>query len=178
MQKRKQIVIDRQFQFKTTFTIIGIVTLLAVVIISAIAASAVYNNRKIEQINAMEDNIVQYLQIKTLSAKDADIDKKAMKEIAINHSNNMNEMTVMIKRNKVLLLVLIGIMVLQGVILYLLLIRKTHRIAGPVYVMSNYMKEIIGGKIPTVRKIRKDDEMQEFYSIFTDMVESIRKRGK
>ncbi len=177
MQKRKQIVIDKQFQFKTTFSIIGVVTLLAVFIITAIAAVVVYNSGKIEQISAMEDNIVQYLQTKSLSAKDLDIDKQAMKEIAVNHSNNMKEMSVMIKRNKVLLAVLIVIMILQGVILYVLLIRKTHRIAGPVFVMSNYMKEIIDGKHPQLRQLRRKDEFKEFYALFSRMVESIKKRG-
>jgi len=58
-----------------------------------------------------------------------------------------------------------------------MLIRKTHRISGPIYVMSNYMQQIIEGKIPDhVRKLRKKDELQEFYKIFTKMVESIKNR--
>ncbi|MBP7736418.1 MAG: hypothetical protein KA369_10640 [Spirochaetes bacterium] len=178
MQRRKQMIINKQFQIKTTFSIIGIVTLLAVAIITAIAISVWHNNRKIEQINVMEDNIVQYLQVKSLSAANVEVDQKAMKEIAVNHSKNMTDMAAMIRLNRVLLLVLIVIMIVQGVVLYMLLIRKTHRIAGPIFVMSRYMQEIIDGKHPSLRQLRKNDEFKEFYSLFSTMVESIKNRGK
>ena len=89
MKRRKRIIIDKKFQFKTTFSIIGLVTLLAAIIVAAIAISVVYNNHRIERINVMEDTIVQYLQVKSIMRKSADLDEKAMKHIDVNHSGTM-----------------------------------------------------------------------------------------
>jgi hypothetical protein len=178
MIRRKQIIIDKKFQFKTTFSIIGMVTIVAALIVAGMAASLVYNNHRIEKINAMEDRIVQYLQVKSITEKSTEPDKNAMKEIAVNHSNNMAVMKSLVRNNKILLAVLVVFVICQGGILYLMLIKKTHRIAGPVYVMSRYIKDIIKGEYPVMRKIRKKDELQEFYAQFSSMVDVLRERGR
>ncbi len=178
MIRRKQVIIDKKFQFKTAFSIIGMVTIVAALIVAGIATSLVYNNHRIEKINAMEDRVVQYLQVKTLMEKPAPQDKEAMKQIAVNHSSNMAEMESLVRNNKILLAVLVIYIICQAGILYFMLIKKTHRIAGPVYVMSNYMRNIIKGEYPTLRKIRKKDELQEFYALFCSMVDVLRERGR
>ncbi|OHD70285.1 MAG: hypothetical protein A2W19_07300 [Spirochaetes bacterium RBG_16_49_21] len=178
MKRRKRIIIDKKFQFKTTFSIIGLVTLLAAIIVAAIAISVVYNNHRIERINVMEDTIVQYLQVKSIMRKSADLDEKAMKQIAVNHSGNMKAMSAMIRYNKILLAFLIVFVIGQGVILFLVLIRKTHQIAGPVYVMTGYLQDMIAGKYPTTRSLRKKDELQNFYSLFCKMLDAARNKDK
>jgi len=178
MRRRKQIIIDKKFQFKTAFSLIGLVTLLAAVIVAAIAGNLVYNNHRMERISVMDDNIVQYLQVKSLMQKPAPQDERAMKQIAVNHSNNMKSMLAMIKYNKVLLAFLIVFVIGQGLILFLVLIRKTHQIAGPVHVMSGYLREMIEGRNPSYRSLRKHDELKDFYSLFCTMIDAVRSGEK
>jgi nitrogen fixation/metabolism regulation signal transduction histidine kinase len=178
MIRRKQVIIDKKFQFKITFSIIGMVTIVAALIVAGMAASLVYNNHRIEKINAMEDRIVQYLQVKSITEKSTEPDKKAMKEIAVNHSNNMAAMESLVRSNKILLAVLVVFVICQCGILYLMLIKKTHQIAGPVFVMSRYIQDIIKGEYPVTRKIRKKDELQEFYAQFCNMMDVLRERGR
>jgi nitrogen fixation/metabolism regulation signal transduction histidine kinase len=59
-----------------------------------------------------------------------------------------------------------------------MIIKITHRISGPVYVMSNYMKEIINGIIPSPRPLRDKDELKNFYELFVEMVKSLKTSKK
>jgi len=178
MAKRKQYVIDKKFQFKATFSIIFIVTILSAIVITAIAASVVYNNQKIQNIYEIEDNIVLFLTSGPGNTENKAY-KSAIKEIAINHSNNMASLNRIMSYNKLLLTSILIFVVVQGILLYFLLIRKTHRISGPIYVMSMYMKDIIDGTFPNPRKLRDKDDLKEFYELFSRMVETLKnKYGK
>ena len=44
---RKKYIIDKGFQLRTTFSILGIVAVVSLAIIASISASVVYNNEKI-----------------------------------------------------------------------------------------------------------------------------------
>jgi hypothetical protein len=44
--------------------------------------------------------------------------------------------------------------------------------------MSNYIKEIINGDLPEPRPLRDKDELKHFYSLFVDLVESIKEKHK
>nr|HPN12559.1 hypothetical protein [Spirochaetota bacterium] len=57
MTKRKQYIIDRKYQLRTTFSIIGVVTLVTAVILGAITASVVYNTAKLNDNNSKIQNI-------------------------------------------------------------------------------------------------------------------------
>ncbi|HOW82748.1 MAG TPA: hypothetical protein PK573_09320 [Spirochaetota bacterium] len=175
MGKRKQIIIDKKFQFKHTFSIIGIVTIISAAIISVIATNLVFNNLKIENIYEIEDNIVHFLTSRPQGVEDPSF-KNAIKDIALNHSENMQTLNKIIKYNKALLVTLLVFIVAQAVILYMLIIKMTHRISGPLFVMTNYMKEVINGKYPSPRPLRKKDELKDFYDVFGQMVQKIRQR--
>ena len=175
MKQRKQYIIDRKFQLRTTFAIIGVVSIISAIIIAALASTIVYNNIKIKNIYEIEDQIVHFLTYNSGSGEDKAL-KGAMKEIANNHAVNMATLNRIIDLNRVLLIVLIVSIILQSALLYFLMIRKTHRISGPIYVMSNYMKEIIEGKWPNPRPLRDKDELKTFYHLFGQMVQSLKDR--
>jgi nitrogen fixation/metabolism regulation signal transduction histidine kinase len=59
-----------------------------------------------------------------------------------------------------------------------MLIRMTLRVSGPAMVLSNHIKQIIGGRYPYMRPLRKDDELQDLYRLFSEMVEVLKERDK
>jgi nitrogen fixation/metabolism regulation signal transduction histidine kinase len=90
---------------------------------------------------------------------------------------NKKNVDSMINFNMLLIAIIIAVVILQSAVLFYILIRQTHRIAGPIYVMTNYMKQIRDGKIPeSLRKLRKKDFFQDTYQVFGEMVDSIRKK--
>lgn len=195
--KRKQYIIDKKFQLRTTFSIIGIVASIVAIIVIVIGISMAVNNRKMDRnnvnidennqsirnINEIQDNVVHFLSSRTLKNEDK-VYRQAIRDVAANHTNNMKKMKSIMtsndsimtsnreimRLNTYLLIAIILVIIIGTVILYFQLIRKTHRISGPIYVMSMYMREIIEGRIPEMRKLRTNDELMEFYDLFQQMV--------
>ncbi|MBN2078738.1 MAG: hypothetical protein JW838_07210 [Spirochaetes bacterium] len=190
MKKRKQYLIDRQYQLKTTFSIIGIVTIITALILGAITASVVYNNIRLNGNNTRIDNIYKiensiFVFLSSIQKTKDPTLKKALRESAARHDENMETLSDIISYNntiiiynKFLLIAILIIIVTQCVVLYVMLIRKTHRVSGPIYVISNFMKEIIQGKRPHLRPLRENDELKEFYELFKEMVETVHRREK
>ncbi len=173
IHKRKKYIIDKKFQLRTTFSIIGIVSVITAFLIGAIATSVVYNNEKIENIHSIENNIFDFLTSTEINA-DGPVYRQAIKEIITNHTNNMSTLRTIIMYNKILLIALIVIVISEGIALYVLLIRKTHRISGPIYVMTNYMKQLLEGHYPATRPLRDSDELKDFYELFLQLIERMK----
>jgi len=175
---RKQVLIDKKYQVRTTLSIVGIVTIVMAIFIGAITLSVVYNNAKIENIYKIENNIMQFLTSRPFVQSKAEIEsyKKAMKTVSAQHRRNMSTLDNIMLYNRFLLIALFVLVLAEGLILTLLLIRKTHKVSGPVYVMTMYMNQIIDGKWPMPRKLREKDELQDFYETFRKMVDTLKNR--
>jgi hypothetical protein len=53
----------------------------------------------------------------------------------------------------------------------------THKVAGPLYSIGNICRRVRDNKLsPSLRQLRRGDELQEFYSSFREMYESLRTR--
>ncbi|NMO19919.1 signal protein [Pyxidicoccus fallax] len=52
----------------------------------------------------------------------------------------------------------------------------THRVAGPVHVMSLYVAALAAGRYPRLRPLRKKDELKRFFERFSEAFERIRQR--
>ena len=89
-------------------------------------------------------------------------------------NENIESIRETINYNTILIIAIVIIVIVQGIIFYIMMIRKTHKIAGPAYVMQKYCKEIIEGKYPQPRELRAGDELQELYDTFSKMVEKLK----
>lgn len=52
----------------------------------------------------------------------------------------------------------------------------THRVAGPVYVMSLYIATLAAGRYPRMRPLRQKDELRGFFDRLSEAVDRIRER--
>jgi len=59
------------------------------------------------------------------------------------------------------------------IVVSLLSILITHRMAGPIFVMKRHLTTLASGSLPNVRALRKGDEFTEFYAVLTDAVTAI-----
>jgi len=178
MLKRKKYLLDKNLQFKTAFYIIGFTAVFSIIIISAIASSVIYNNEKINNIYEIENNIFQIMQDTAINNNAGDEFGNISEMLARNHERNLANMKNLTRYNRILLISLTICVIIQGIVLFVLIIRITHRITGPIMVMSNYMKEIIEGKFPSPRDLREKDELKDFYELFRDMIDSLKKYKK
>ncbi|MFP2926277.1 signal protein [Pyxidicoccus sp. 3LG] len=63
-----------------------------------------------------------------------------------------------------------------GVALGLFGLLFTHRVAGPVHVMSLYVSALAAGRYPRLRPLRKGDELKRFFERFSEAFDRIRQR--
>lgn len=79
-------------------------------------------------------------------------------------------------QNATLIWLIVGITVLMGAALAFFGLLITHRVAGPVYVMSHYVDVLSRGRYPILRPLRKGDELKDFFERFQGAIESLRVR--
>ncbi len=155
MTKRKIRILDRKFQLKTAFSVIAIALIAYLIIIASAVIFASYNNR------AMRSDI----QVLSKSVPETDVSPDFRKSIT-----NLEKY---MEKNFLLVTVITAVIFLQVFILYIFLIRMTHRVSGPIYVISRHIEDIINGREPDLRGLRDNDEFQEFYEKFSEMIKKV-----
>ncbi len=202
MNKRKQYLIDRKFQLKQAFSLMGFIFIAIAIIIGLIGINAAYNNRKMTDISEKNEDMIKKLEANMLShdsilsatltwvqnpksRPSAEITKEitrthfnelqATKANVVTIMENTNTLTSIINLNTILIIAIVLIVIIQGIILYVMIIRKTHKIAGPAYLMTRYCNQIAEGKNPEIRKLRTGDELGELFEAFMKMAASLKK---
>lgn len=61
-------------------------------------------------------------------------------------------------------------------ILYYYTLRQSHRIAGPVYVLENRLRELAQGNFTGKMRLRKGDYFQDTAELFNETIGSLRER--
>jgi hypothetical protein len=174
MIKRKQYLVDKKFQLKTTFSILGVFFLTVVIIISAISVNITLNNRKLNNIIIVHDNIVNAL-LTFAQGNTSEKENSAIRSTSKIHNENIAMIESIIQKNNILLLSIIIFIIVQSIVFFFILIRQTHKISGPIHVMTSHLKNIIQGKHPQMRPLRKGDEFQEFYALLIEAVKTLKK---
>jgi len=59
---------------------------------------------------------------------------------------------------------------------FVLVVLTSHRVAGPLVVMSQYMSQLANGRYPAMRPLRESDELKEFFAEFKGAVDQLRER--
>lgn len=72
--------------------------------------------------------------------------------------------------------VVLVVALLCGVVLGVFGILITHRIAGPIYALTQFVAALARGRYPLVRPIRRSDELKDFFELFHKSVEALRAR--
>ena len=65
---------------------------------------------------------------------------------------------------------LAGFVIVMALALFTWGIFMTHRVAGPIFIISRYLKQIAEGQVPQTRPLRKRDELVEFFDTFSQMI--------
>ncbi len=174
-KKRKQYIVDKSFQYGTSLKMI-ILPLITLLIISAVLIYfANVNNDKINEIVDTQHSMIEmFLEIPALYSSDNEVIKNGEKTF----KNNIGKLLNIKETSKIVLYFLIIMTIVQTIIIFTLSIFFTHKISGPIFVMTRYLKEIKEDKIPKFRPLRDKDEFQGFYQELQDAVEHLIAKGK
>lgn len=75
-----------------------------------------------------------------------------------------------------LMWLMVAIALMMAVALGLAGVLVTHRVAGPVHVITHYIAVLANGRYPLMRPLRKTDELKAFFDRFQSAIESMRVR--
>lgn len=188
--KRKKKLINYSFQLKTAIPAVIISTLLFSIIIGVIlyivsmsrSGYLASTTGELDRAVANEDNIVTSFKEYAKRVKDP-IFILATEKIEADHrvsittiKENIQILRFYTEKNNLLLFFAIALMALNALLLFIYLIRATHKAAGPVQVMNRYVRDLLEGRMPDIRGLRKGDELKEFHEDFTRLVEKYQKR--
>ena len=174
-KKRKQLVIDKKFQLSVAIKAV-VLPLITVLLISGVLLYYAFDNdKKINEINSNQAAIIDtFLSIPQLVDPQNPLTRDANQRFQANLGKSRD-----IQQNiRIVLYFLIIMTVVQTIVIFSLSISLTHRISGPMYVMSKYLKELREGKDICMRPLRKGDEFQNFYNEFCATVNHLIENSK
>lgn len=148
----KNLLIDRRFQLKYTLLVV-----LLTLIVASVMGVLLYNEMRESSKTALA----------SLNAH-KDIDDQAFSNLAANLAE---------RDARSLLIIVAGlgglVIVILGVGIWM-----SHKISGPIYIISRYLNEIAEGRLSQVRPLRKGDELRDFFESFQTMVSSLSSQGR
>jgi hypothetical protein len=82
------------------------------------------------------------------------------------------------QQQQTMLLSLVGGLTFLVVLIGLVGIYITHKVVGPIYKMKMLLRQVGDGKLNFYGKLRKGDELQDFFEVFAAMVEKLKDRQR
>jgi methyl-accepting chemotaxis protein len=195
---RKKYIIDKKFQISLSLRAILLPLLTIIIMFGVLLFFANRNNIKIDNNNKIIsennnhilniiDNHINMIEIflstpNLLYSNDPGIKQSnkifknnigMLKKIKNNSKIIINNGMIISKNSYFVFYFLIMLAIIQIIIIFLFHIFISHKISGPVHVMSRHLKDIKKGNTPVFRPLRKKDELLAFYKEFRETIEHI-----
>jgi hypothetical protein len=168
--------LDSHFQLKSA----GLLVIVAVAI-SGVMGVVLYETTVavVTESSALVDESKKVSEVSRMNIKDLASDSpELMTEFnreADAHDKVMAEQqALLIHRQQRMIGSLVGGLALMVVLIGLLGIYITHKVAGPVYKMTRLLKQVGEGNLHVDARLRKGDELRAFFETFTHMVGGLR----
>ncbi|MCX8124321.1 MAG: hypothetical protein N3F66_09170 [Spirochaetes bacterium] len=169
-KQRKHYLIDRPIQVTIASKML-VIPLILLTCFSLLLLFFVYQNTNfIAKITGNQESLIEmFMTTPALMDKNNPVVMAGEKTFR----ENLGILQSIKNNNLILLYCAIGITILQAVLLFVYGVYLTHKIAGPIYVMRNYCKEIQQGKVPQFRQLRKGDLLIDFYNDFIQAIKTL-----
>jgi methyl-accepting chemotaxis protein len=168
--------LDSRFQLKYS----GFLVLVAIVISGVMGAvlyettlavvgessALVEESKKVSEVSRMNirDLASDSPELLTEFNREADAHDKALSE----------QQARLIHGQQLMIESLVGGLALMVVLIGLLGIYFTHKVAGPIYKMKRLLKQVGDGHLHVDARLRRGDELTDFFDTFTQMVQGLR----
>jgi nitrogen fixation/metabolism regulation signal transduction histidine kinase len=98
------------------------------------------------------------------------------KELQRKHALLQEQGTKTKAKQQTMMLSLVAGLTLLVILIGILGIYFTHKVVGPIYKMKMLLRQVGDGKLNFQGKLRKGDELQDFFEVFAAMVEKLKAR--
>ncbi len=168
--------LDSRFQLKYSAVLvivaIAISALMGVVLytttraVVAESSAAVEESRKVSEVSRMN--------VREFAPDSPELMAEFNNEVVAHDKAFADRQALLIHRQQVMLESLVGGLALMVVAIGLLGIYFTHKVAGPVFKMKKLLKRVGEGHLQIDARLRRGDELVDFFDAFTQMVSGLR----
>lgn len=178
----KNYLIDSGFQLKWTARIIFVALAISLVLGAFLwrtSQTVIAQSEKVVQESKKVSDVVK-MSIKNdpIYGADPELAKAFAGSSTVSDQEIEKQQTALIQGQTTMRVSLVGGLSLMVVLIGLLGIFFTHKVAGPVYMMKMLLRQVGDGKLNFNRKPRKGDELQDFFEVFATMVEKLKDRQR
>jgi hypothetical protein len=188
--KKRQIIVNRKFQISiaVSFATVSAVTMTIIIVI--LSTVLISNNIKLEEINknqkvlsGTQDEIFKTLlglsESKNLrnfhiSASMIQNDNNKTKLL---FNQNIEKIKNITESNNSLIMMLIFSAIIQTILFFYLMLKRSHRISGPIFLLNRYIHDMKNGGFPEIRPLRTDDDFHDLFDNFRDLADMIREKN-
>ena len=172
--------IDSKFQLKyTSFILMVAIAISAVmgVFIWRTSGEVVQESQKVvEQSKKVSDVVKMSIKDDPVYGSNPDLANMFTKESTEQDDKIQAQQLALVRQQKAMLFTLVGSLAVMVFLIGVLGIYFTHKVAGPIYKMKLLLKQVADGKLQVAARLRKGDELQEFFDVFAGMVDNLRER--
>jgi hypothetical protein len=181
--------LDSRFQLKYTGYLVGVALLICgvmgAVLYSTTREMVSESQAVVEQSQLVSEESKKVSEVSRMNIRNFDAPPELMQafnqeadeqdqKIAAQQKAIADQQAKLIHRQTVLIASLVGGLALMVVLIGLLGIYFTHKVAGPIYKMKRLLAQVGKGSLRVDARLRKGDELQDFFDAFTSMVSNLR----
>ena len=186
----RHIIVNGRFQYHIAATFAGLSALIMAVIIIILSSVLISNNSRLDEIsrNQLVLSGTQTEIFKTLIVLSESKNIKNMRISAdmLKHDNdetkrlldqNNEKVRAITTRNKSIIVMLIVSAAIQSAIIFYIMLRRSNRISGPLFLLNRYINEIKNGTFPDIRKLRSHDDFQDVFENFRELADLLKEKN-
>ena len=172
----RNFLLDSRFQLKYT----GFLVIVAVGI-SGVMGAVLYETTLsvVGESSALVDESKKVSEVSRMNIRDLASDSPELltefnREADAHDKALGDQQTRLIHRQQVMIESLVGGLALMVVLIGMFGIYFTHKVAGPVFKMKRLLKQVGDGHLHVDARLRRGDELVDFFETFTQMVQGLR----
>jgi nitrogen fixation/metabolism regulation signal transduction histidine kinase len=176
----KNYLIDSRFQLKYT----GMILMIAIAISGILgvflwqtSGEVVQESQKVvEQSKKVSDVVKMSIHDDPVYGQNPEL-ADAFNAASVEQDNKIIEQqAALVQKQHTMLYALVGGLAVMVFLIGVLGIYFTHKVAGPVYKMKLLLRQVADGKLRVSDRLRKGDELKDFFDAFAKMVDNLRER--
>ncbi len=168
--------LDSRFQLKYTGFMVGVALLISgvtgAVILSTTRAVVTESSELVDESRKVSE--VSRMNVRDLASDSPELLAAFNREADAHDRMIAAEQSSLLMRQQRMLFSLVGGLALMVGLIGILGIYFTHKVAGPVHKMKGLLKRVGDGNLRVDSRLRRGDELKDFFDAFTHMVSNLR----
>ena len=189
----KNYLLDPRFQLKWTGMIITVAFVISAIMgvflyrtsseVTAESQKVIAQGQELIKESQQNSDLVK-MQIKDQYGDAPELDtfnssaKELDAQLGVKQKALLSQQEATIHQQNTMLTSLVAGLALLVVLIGILGIYFTHKVVGPIYKMKMLLRQVGDGKLNFYGKLRKGDELQDFFEVFAQMVEKLKDRQR